>query len=115
MPGAQFGEGLFGVGDDRGLRAGEPERRVLGVIAERLDLPAQGKHVGRETDREIIGRIELSRLGVRLRLVEDGEEGPRASARTPARWIDRATGTWGFISSEIQGEPASTPMHARNP
>ena len=27
---------------------------------------------------------------------------PRASARRRARWIDRATGTWGFISSECQ-------------
>ena len=76
--------------DDWRLGAGEPERRVLGVIAEGLDLARERPHVRSKADGKIVRGVELARLGVGLRLVEDAEERrQRAFERRHAGLIKR--------------------------
>ena len=54
--------------------AGEPRRNVLGVVADDHDLAGERQHVGPQPHRHIHRRIELVRLRVRDRLVENGGE-----------------------------------------
>ena len=71
---AQLGDGRLLVLLDRRLLARKPERCVFGVIAEGLNLAGKRPHVRAQPHREIAVRVELARLRMLLRLVENGEK-----------------------------------------
>src|ERR1700727_3651426 len=71
---AQFADGRLFVFLARRVFGGQSERRVLGVIAKALNLADEGPHVRAQPHGEIAVRIELARLRMLLRLIENGEE-----------------------------------------
>src|ERR1700722_1316978 len=71
---AQFGDGRLLVFLARRVFGGQSERRVLGVIAKALNLADERPHVRAQPHGEIVVRVELTRLRMLLRLIENGEE-----------------------------------------
>ena len=70
----ELGEGLFGILVLGHFHPGQTRHRTLGGIAGDLHLALHRKHVRKEAAVGQHGRLDLVRLGVRLRLVEDGRE-----------------------------------------
>ena len=58
------------VGELRQLLAGQPARRVGGVIGRGADLPRQVEHVGRQPHVEQVRLVDLAGRGPGRRLVE---------------------------------------------
>src|SRR6185369_997828 len=86
----EIGEGLLGVLVLRDVDPGEARHRALGAIAGDLHLAREGKHVGDEAHARQGGRLDLLRLAVRLRLVQDrGEVLQRVGEARRARLVHR--------------------------